>query len=278
MGSLLRMELLKLVKRPMTWILLILLLGGIGFGDVVGFLQINRVSANVRASILDNLTLPGTLTQTSQFIYFFGSIMLAILAASAIGSEYSWGTLRPMLATGVPRLRFLAAKLVALAIVAVAFDVLPLIMNAILAVPVGLLANVPVFTGTFDAGWVGDLLALAGRTYLMILVAILIAFLVSLLGRSQAIGVGAALGLLIGELIVSQALMALGLTWATTLVNIFPNRNSQSLLAYNVFGPVDRTGGVLGQAHSLITLAVYCLLCVVIALAVFRRRDISGAA
>ncbi|HET8626251.1 MAG TPA: ABC transporter permease subunit [Thermomicrobiales bacterium] len=275
---LLRMELLKLVKRPMTWILLILLLGGIGFGDLVGFLQINRVSADVRASILGNLTLPGTLTRATEFIYFFGTIMLSILAASAIGSEYSWGTLRPMLATGVPRLRFLGAKLVALAIVAVAFDVLPLVMNAILAVPVGLIANVPVFTGPFDAAWVGTLLALAARTYLMLLVAITIAFLISLLARSQAAGIGAALGLLIGEQIVGQLLRRLDLTWATTLVNIFPNRNSQSLLAYNVFGRVDRTGEVLGQAHSLVTLAVYCLVCVVVALAVFRRRDVGGAA
>lgn len=278
MGSLLRMELLKLVKRPMTWILLILLLGGIGFGDLVAFLQINRVSADVRAAILGNLTLPGTLTRASEFIYFFGTIMLSILAASAIGGEYSWGTLRPMLATGVPRLRFLAAKLVALAIVAVAFDVLPLIMNAILAAPVGLLANGPVFTGPFDAAWVGHLLALAARTYLMILVAILIAFLVSLLARSQAAGIGTALGLVIGELVVVQLLGSLNLTWATTLVNIFPNRNSQSLLAYNVFGPVERSGGVLSQAHSLVTLAVYCLVCIAIALAVFRRRDIGGAA
>ncbi|HEU5330133.1 MAG TPA: hypothetical protein VFU78_18735, partial [Thermomicrobiales bacterium] len=97
-------------------------------------------------------------------------------------------------------------------------------------------------------------------------------------GRSQAAGIGAALGLLIGEQIVGQLLRGLNLHWATTLVNIFPNRNSQSLLAYNVFGPVDRNGEVLGQWHSLITIAIYAVLCIVVALVVFRRRDIRGAA
>jgi ABC-2 type transport system permease protein len=278
MRSLIQMELLKLVKRPMTWILLILLLGGIGFGDLVGFLNLRNVSPQVHAAILANLTLPGTLTRATEFIYFFGSIMFAILAASAIGNEYSWGTLRPMLATGMPRPRFLSAKLVALAIVAVVFVVLPLIMNAILAVPVALLGDAQVFTGAFDTAWVGHLLALVGRTYLMILVTTLIAFLCGLLGRSQAAGIGAALGLLIGEQIVGQLLRGLNLRWATTLVNIFPNRNSQSLLAYNVFGPVDHSGEVLGQWHSLITITIYAVLCIVVALVVFRRRDIRGAA
>ncbi|MGN6758992.1 MAG: ABC transporter permease, partial [Thermomicrobiales bacterium] len=263
MRSLVQMELLKLVKRPMTWILLILLLGGIGFGNLVAFLNLRTVSPEVHDSILANLTLPGTLTRATEFIYFFGSIMLAILAASAIGNEYGWGTLRPMLATGVPRTRFLTAKLVALAIVAVAFDVLPLIMNAILAVPVALLTNAHIFTGTFDSAWVGHLLALVGRTYLMILVTILIAFLCGLLGRSQAAGIGAALGLLIGEQIVGQLLRGLNLHWATTLVNIFPNRNSQSLLASNVFGPVDRNGEWRGQWHTLITSAIFAVGCLV---------------
>src|SRR5437868_1724112 len=180
MFTLIRMELLKLVKRPMTWILLILLLGGIGFRDLVGFLNVRSVTPDVRESILANLTLPGTLRRTTQFIYFFGSIMLAILAASAIGNEYGWGTLRPLLATGLSRARFLSAKLAALALVALAFVLAPLVMNALLAVPVALLESRPVFPVTVDGPWLGHLAALVGRTYLIVLMPLALAFLVGL--------------------------------------------------------------------------------------------------
>src|SRR5690349_1255623 len=117
MTKLMQMELLKLAKRPMTWVLAVLLHGGIGFGMVVGFLNLRSADEATRSNMLDHLTLPGILPWVAQVLYIFGSVMLAILAASAIGSEYSWGTLRPLLATGMPRLRFLAAKVLALALV-----------------------------------------------------------------------------------------------------------------------------------------------------------------
>lgn len=278
MSTLVRMELLKLVKRPMTWILIVLLLGGIGFGDLIGFLNLRSVSPEIRESILANLTLPGTLSRTTQFIYFFGSIMLAILAASAIGSEYTWGTLRPLLATGVPRSRFLGAKLLALAIISLAFVVLPLLMNALLAVPIALLEDRPIFSGTLDVAWCGYLAALLGRTYLLVLMPMALAFLIGLVGRSQAAGIGAALGLMIGEQIVGSLLLGLGLDWARKLVSIFPAQSSQVLLEHNVFGPVTTEPGALGEVRALLTLGLYAVACMVIALLTFRRRDIRGGA
>jgi ABC-type transport system involved in multi-copper enzyme maturation permease subunit len=276
MAALVRMELLKLVKRPMTWILIVLLLGGIGFGDVIGLLNLRSVTPEVRENILVNLTLPGTLTRATQFIYIFGSIMLAILSASAIGSEYSWGTLRPLLATGVPRGRFLGAKLLALALVALPFVVLPLVMNAILAVPVALLGDHAYFVGTLDAPWFGHLAALAGRTYLLVLMPMALAFLIGLAGRSQAAGIGAALGLMLGEQIVGAVLLSLGLDWARAVVDLFPIQSSQTLLNHNTFGPVTAEPGMLSEGRALLTLGLYVVVGAVVSLLVFRRRDIRG--
>jgi ABC-2 type transport system permease protein len=276
MFTLVRMELLKLVKRPMTWVLIVLLLGGIGFGDLVVLLNLQSVTPEVRESILANLTLPDTLRRATQFIYIFGSIMLAILAASAIGSEYSWGTLRPLLATGVPRPRFLIAKLLALAIVALPFVILPLAMNAILAVPVGLLGDHAVFVGTLDTAWFGHLAALVGRTYLLVLMPMALAFLIGLVGRSQAAGIGAALGLMIGSQVVSAVLLSLGLDWARAVVDLFPLQSSQTLLNYNTFGPVTAEPGALGEGRALLTLGLYAVVCAVVSLLIFRRRDIRG--
>lgn len=278
MSALVRMELLKLVKRPMTWILLILLLGGIGFITVIGVLQLQSAGAEVRDALLRNTTMPGIIPQTAEFIYIFGSIMLAILAASAIGSEYSWGTLRPMLATGMPRGRFMAAKLIALALAAAAFVLLPLLMNALLALPIAALNDRPFVADTVDAAWFGHLAAIVGRTYLLVLMPMAIAFFIALIGRSQAAGIGAALGLMIGEQIVSVLLLSLDAGWARTVVNLLPGRNSQVLLNHNTFDVAQFPPGLPGEWRALLTLIVYGAICLLIAFLIFRRRDVRGAA
>lgn len=278
MSSLIKMELLKLVKRPMTWVLIILLLGGTGFGTVVSLLNLGEVTPELRESILQRLTLPGIFPWTAEFIYIFGAIMLAILAASSIGSEYSWGTLRPMLATGVSRARFLGAKVVALAVVALAFVLLTLLQSAVLAVPIALANDRPAVP-TLDAAWLLDLAAIIGRSYLTVLVPMAIAFLVSLVGRSQAAGIGAALGLLIGEQIVALLLLSLGLDWSRALVKLFPGRNSMLLIeTYNAFGAVAPPSGAVSESRALLTLFAYGIICLAVSFVIFRRRDIRGAA
>ena len=49
----------------------------------------------------------------------FGIILLMILVASAIGSEYGWGTLRSSIAGGVGRTQFLAGKMLAMVLMGV---------------------------------------------------------------------------------------------------------------------------------------------------------------
>jgi ABC-2 type transport system permease protein len=277
--QLIRMELLKLAKRPMTWVLAILLHGGIGFGMVVGFLNLRSADEATRSNMLDHLTLPEVISWVTQPLYVFGAIMLSILAASAIGSEYSWGTLRPFLATGMPRLRFLAAKLLSLALVGLAFTALPILMVAILAVPIATMNDRPAISATVDLHWLLNVAAIVGRCYLAILVPAAIAFLIGLAGRSQAAGIGAALGLLVGEQIVSGVLLSLGADWANAVVNLLPGQNSQMLVGYyNSFGPPDLPPGSPGEWRIIATLVTYGIVCVVVALVVFRRRDIRGAA
>ena len=279
MTALIRMELLKLVKRPMTWVLAVLLHGGIGFGIVVGFLNLGSVDVEVRDSMLRDLTLPGIIPWSAELIGIFGSIMLSILAASAIGSEYGWGTLRPFLATGMPRLRFLGAKLLALAAVGLAFVVLPILMSAILAVPIAAMNDRPTIAATVDLAWFLNLLAIVGRCFLAVLVPMAIAFLVGLAGRSQAAGIGTALGLLIAEQIIGGLLLSLGLDWARQVVNSLPMHNSVTLVGYyNSFGTPEIPDGLIGEWRAIATLFVYGLACIAFAIVIFRRRDIRGSA
>jgi ABC-2 type transport system permease protein len=279
MTSLVQMELIKLVKRPMTWVLAILLHSVIGLGMVGGFLELRSVDEATRNDMLDHLTLPGIIPWTTQTLYISASMMLAILAASAIGSEYSWGTLRPFLATGMPRARFLAAKLLALATVGFAFTALPLLLCTILAVPIAILNDRPANAATVDLAWLIDLVAIVGRCYLAILIPAITAFLIGLAGRSQAAGIGAALGLLIGEQVISTIMLSLNQDWATTVVNLLPGQNSLTLVGnYATFGHPDLHPGIPSEWRILATLFSYALVCIAVSFALFRRRDIRGAA
>ena len=279
MTSLVRLELLKLTKRPMTWVLAILLFSVIGLGPVGGVIELRSADEATRSDMLNNLTLPGIIPWFTQTLYLFASVMLAILAASAIGSEYSWGTLRPFLATGMSRTRFLAAKLLALALIALAFTALPLLLCAILAVPIAILNDRPVLGFTIDRVWLLDLVAIIGRCYLAILIPTLIAFMIGLAGRSQAAGIGAALGLLISEQVVSTALLSLNLDWATTVVNYLPGQNSLTLVGnYGTFGPAVIPPDIPGEWRIIATLCTYGAICLAAAFVLFRQRDIRGAA
>lgn len=278
MGSLIRMELLKLGKRPMTWVLLVLLLGGFGLMNVLGFVAFQNMSEKAQPSMLASFTLPGAITQALWVFYQFGTIMLVVLAACAVGAEYGWGTLRPMISTGMPRGAFLLSKLVVLAIVALVFMLLSVLMNSILAVPWALLTDHPVFTGTMDASWLGHLALMLGRTWLVAFVPMVLAFLFGVLSRSQAVGVGVALGYILGETIVATILGALGQIWTKPIVTSTLSQNTSALMDHNSFGSVPAAGTAgITEVHALIVLGIYALIGITVSLLLFHKRDIHGA-
>lgn len=278
MLTLLKMELFKLVKRPMTWTLLLLICGGTGIADLIVLHNLSGATPDVYASTLRSLTLPGMIPNTLQGLSIFAAMMAAILAASSIGNEYGWGTLRPMLATGMPRSRFLTAKFLALFCVAVAFVVVPLLVGTLIAVPVALAHHVPVMTGTVDMSWVGALAAMLARTLLTILVPMTMAFLLGLVGRSQAVGVGAALGWMVGEQLVALLLSTVGQSWARTLDNQLPGNLGRTLFRYNAFTTVSQHAGMMSEGRAILSLVIYSAVGLAVAFVVFRRRDIHGAA
>ncbi|MCY3713851.1 MAG: ABC transporter permease [Gemmatimonadetes bacterium] len=67
-----------------------------------------------RTNFLNNATLPGSLSYGINMFGTLGYLFVMILAAMAIGVEYTWGTARQVLAKGCGRGRFLAAKVLGL--------------------------------------------------------------------------------------------------------------------------------------------------------------------
>ncbi len=281
MLTLVRMELLKLRKRRMTWIMLGILVGIRLAGTVFSVFWSGRagVQPEIRDRIIASATLPSIIPETLTFIAGLGAFLLAILTAASIGSEYSWGTLRAIIGSGVPRGRFLAAKLIALGAAAVAYTVVPLAIVVLAAVPMAFLVDRPILTGTIDISWLGDILLMVARTVLPLLAQIAMAFAITVVTRSQAAGVGAALAVSFIEPLAALLLEMLGgplasITDYLLLVNV------QALVQYNGFGDVQVPEGALSQTHAVLVILGWTVLYVTTALLVFWRRDIEvrGAA
>ena len=51
----------------------------------------------------DNFTLPGSVTNALGVAQGIGVILIVILTASMLGTDYSWGTLRAVLVKGTER-------------------------------------------------------------------------------------------------------------------------------------------------------------------------------
>ncbi len=70
--------------------------------------------AKRRGFYLGGFVLPSSLSNRLGVANSFGILLIMILAASAMGVEYGWGTLRTALTRGVSRWQFLSAKVLSL--------------------------------------------------------------------------------------------------------------------------------------------------------------------
>ena len=133
-------ELLKLRKRPATWVLLGVVLGLTQlFGYVLPYSSWLTSDQNFRTQGLDPQavlagTLPGELVPTSLggFPVFAGALAL-ILGALATGSEYGWGTMQTALTQRPSRLAVHGGKLAALAASTLAIVLATFALNATVA-------------------------------------------------------------------------------------------------------------------------------------------------
>ena len=139
-------EILKLGKRPATWVLLGVMLALTQlFGYLLPYSSWLTSDQNFQTQGLDPRavlagTLPGELVPTSLggFPVFAGALAL-ILGALAAGSEYGWGTMQTALTQRPTRLALYGGKLAALAASTLAIVGITFALNATVA---GVIATV----------------------------------------------------------------------------------------------------------------------------------------
>lgn len=142
------------------------------------------------SDLFENLvTLPGALADTFNFIPSIGIFGVLVVAASNAGTEFAWGTIVPLLSRGASRSQLVAAKVIALLVMTVAY----LLVTVLVGILLGAVAS-QLHLGHVPLGWLteqwGDVLLSLLRSFWATVPYILGAIALALLFRSSALAMG----------------------------------------------------------------------------------------
>ena len=269
MLNLIGVEILKLRKRWMPYVLLVVLLVSILIPIIVSY--INYQSHVDKLQIMDwkeALVLPNAMQNIFSSIPGLGIILVAILAASTIGAEYGWGTLRQTLARGISRPKYLTSKLLSIGIVAV--------IGVLITIAVGLIATIitsMVIEGEITWGsFVGYFFASLGRTLLVLIVYISMATFFSVLLRSSALGIMVTIAWFIGESIIG-GLLSMSSGWLADIPKYLIMFNTNELMALNSLNP---QGDITPWWQSIGILFAYSTVFIAASYYRFQRQDLTA--
>jgi ABC-2 type transport system permease protein len=299
MLNLIRAEWFKLSRRPMAWALLAVALVLLALQLLTEFMALALHDGlfsgeEVHLSLLQeeqvtqfrlHLSFPGVFGATLGQVNGFGGICAIVLAAGAMGSEYSWGTLRTQLARQPDRGRYLVGKIIALLLIVLFGIAVMVLIGALLALLFGGLLG---STGVVTAG---DLLALPLgmlRSLYVMLPYIMFTIACCILGRSVLAGAAGGFLFLVFDVGLG-ALASLsglgGLLGFLVSLAVQPNINTLIVLNSQRFGlnPAifSRTMDLAilpSPDQATLVIAAYAALFFVYAYRSLVRRDITGAA
>lgn len=293
MLNLVRAEWLKLTRRPLAWILLAIFLVLLALQQVAqvvfgAFGQLGlvdtRSSGTLPFGVYQRMSVfPGIFATIFSHINGLGGVFAVILAAGAMGSEYSWGTLRTQLGRQPNRVAYLLAKLVTILLMLLVAMVIALVFG----VGVGWgLASLVDGAGAPDAATLAVLPIALLRALYVLLPYVLLTVCFAIVGRSLLAGVAGGLVYLVFEAgfgvlaIFAQLGGVLRLVYDLMLVQNISTLTSLNLQAFGI------SGGELNAAlrpellpsplQASIVVGVYSLLFLATALHFFVRRDVSG--
>lgn len=288
--SIIAAELLKLRKRWMPYLLfLIMILGTFIIIWMAGYgtWRDDRHDAEYDFGIpaLHTFALPWSLPSLLNTGQFYGAVLVSILVASVVATEYGWGTVRQSLIRGQTRYQYLIAKLVALTIISSVMLLAALTMGMLFSVIATAIADQPI---TFDVPGgpsFPEAVLMVLRAGYAIIPYGLLAFCLAVVGRSTTTGVvGTLLYMFVAETILIGILGELGGP-SQDIRAFFIGHNANALIAANSIGP-DEYNSVAARefllqsdlpppAMAALVLTLYDAAFLFIAFYVFRRRDLT---
>lgn len=270
MLHLLRSELFRLRKRSQSWILILIGVILVGLFYSAFLIAALALSGEDQRDVKEALRLPDVQQNGMSIAVLFGSILLSIMAAGLIGSEYSWNTIRPLLARATSRVSLLTAKWITLIVYTIVLTVLvvtvaPVVFSSVAAIIAG---ESPGGTTEIFRG----VLYSTGRILIMMAPTAALAFMLALVTRSIAAGIAVSIGLeflepaifgLLGALSdVFDTIQKFGLAWG-----------SQKLLE---IGFSDSSATTTEAWQGVAACLGYTVVFVIISYVVFRRRDVTS--
>jgi|tagenome__1003787_1003787.scaffolds.fasta_scaffold20434353_1 ABC-2 type transport system permease protein len=244
LGQIVKAELVKLLRRPATWVLLGLWPTlQLVFSLIIPYVSYRRGSSyegSPPSALLDSITPHRLVLNAISGLPLFGGALLLTLGALLAGSEYGWGTLKTLLAQGPRRLTVLAGQLLALLTVLAGTLVFGFLLTALCSWGIARAESVP-------ADWPGVAELAQGLGGALLIACVwgsMGVFLgTALRGTALAIGLGLVWILAVENLVVNVAAPLLGFFDAAQAA--LPGVNAGSLVA-GLAGPdaVLRTPGV----------------------------------
>lgn len=298
MTKLVQAEWMKLSRRPLSWVLLIIFLIqvalfisvlflGVALNDGVFPVQVDfaqALGAEHIEQIRLRLSFPGIFAELLGQVNGTGGIMAVILAASAMGSEYTWGTLRMQLSRQPDRRRYLIAKLIALLLIVMTGIGITLIVGMLLSLLYGsVLGNVG-SVSMRDVVLVP--VGIVRATYIM-LPYMLFGVAMSILGRSVVTGiVGGILLIVVDSSTGTPALLAaIDSPLVLFIYNLLLQQNVNTLLFVNfdLYGiDANTTLNLIAERlpsplQAVLVIGFYSIVFFGYAYFLLTRRDVPGA-
>jgi len=269
MLNLIRVEFFKLRKRWMPYVLLLVLLASILIPLVVSYVNYqSEVSEFQTPMWKETLVLPNAMEGIFNSIPTLGIILVAILAASVVGNEYGWGTLRQILARGTSRHRYLTSKLLSIAII--------VFIGVIITIAVGLIATIItsmlVEGGIVWGSFIGYLIASLGRTLLVLVAYLSMATFFSVVLRSSALGIMITIAWLIGDGILG-GLLGMSTGWLADISQFTISYNTSEILALNSLHPPNYA---TSWWQSVGILLAYSTVFIAASYYTFQRQDLTA--
>ncbi len=268
-------EMLKLYKRPATWILILvpLVLNQV-FSYLVPYTSyLSAENERAAEQVLAN-RLPADLVLNSigGFPVFAGAIALT-LGALSVGSEYGWGTLKTTLTQRPRRLKVYAGKLLALAVVVLTIVLATFALGAFSSSAIALSQS-----EVMDWPSVAGLIQGIASGWLILMMWCLFGVMLAFVFRGTALPIGLGVVWIMGieNLIVNVA--APLLDFAETLQKGLPGVNAGSLVSALNGGEVGSAPGVnttVDGTQATLVLIAYAVVVVLIAGFVLQRRDVT---
>lgn len=277
LGALIAMESMKLVYRPVVWVTLALLAGGSALITLMAYLstRASNLDAANQAARLQTFIMPHGLMESFAIASRLSGILLVVVAAALIGSEFSWGTIKVMVSSGASRSRLFFAKLITLLSVVVVYLTIGVIAGSVASVIVTIVSGNALTFGNVNGAWLADASMAALRSSFVIVVLAILAFAVSGVTRSLVAGVTAGIGWIVLEQVLHVFLSTIG-NVGLFIDRLLISSNISALMQRNGFGPQRIEPHTPSELAAFSILILYSLVLIAIAYVAFTRRDIQA--